>query len=218
MAAHPCVGGGGLGDAGLKRCPRLRRSSSSRTPNLPSATSRSGTLLAQSPELSLPTDNAYGIAWSLIRGSGAVLRRASRLASAAWIGRYASIALIPVSRVLAWVALPATSIRKVNAPALAVTRAPPVGSVMMQASPVWPRRSVPKAPSPPSSSLTAKWAAIRPRSLAALSWIAPSAARLATSPAFMSQAPRAWTTSPVTFGMNGFSRHCAGSPGGTTST
>ncbi len=96
--------------------------------------------------------------------------------------------------------------------------APPVGSVMTQASPVWPRSRVPNAPSPPSSSLTTKWADTRPSSLAPAFRTAARAARTATTPAFASQAPLACTTSPLTRGRNGSLSHRARSPGGTTST
>lgn len=96
--------------------------------------------------------------------------------------------------------------------------APLVGSVMMQASPVWPRWRVPKAPRPPSSSLTTKCADTWPRSLVPAARIAARAASIATTPAFMSHAPRACTTSPVTRGRNGSPSHRDRSPCGTTST
>lgn len=89
---------------------------------------------------------------------------------------------------------------------------------MTQASPVWPRRRVPKAPIPPSSSPTTKWPATLPRSRTPEARMAASAATLATTPAFMSQAPRPCTTSPRTLGTKGAPAHCARSPGGTTST
>src|SRR5215218_5135249 len=128
------------------------------------------------------------------------------------------MALEPAYGVAACVAAPRTSSVKVSAPAAPVTSVPLVGSVITQALPVWPRRSVPNAPSPPSSSPMTRCTASPSRSRTPDARIARTAARLATTPAFMSTAPRPCSRPPRIVGSNGAVRQCARSPGGTTST
>ena len=85
---------------------------------------------------------------------------------------------------------PGTSRRNVRAPALAVTTRRSVGSGMTQTSPRCPRASVPKAPRPPSSSPPTLCSATRPRVRTPADSRAVSAPSAATTPAFMSHAPR----------------------------
>ena len=123
-------------------------------------------------------------------GSGSRLRSASNAIRAAWIGRNASKALTPSVRMLPCADRPATSIRNVSAPAVAVMILALVGSVITAASPMCPRRSVANAPSPPSSSPTTKCRASGRSSRTPAERSVRSTARLAAAPAFMSQAPR----------------------------
>ena len=78
----------------------LPTSSPSFTPSRPSAVSRSGTLLAQSPARIRPIEMGYGMLYPENRGSGSRLRSLSSSRIAIVIGMNASNALTPSSRVL----------------------------------------------------------------------------------------------------------------------
>ena len=137
------------------------------------------------------------------------------------IGMNFSMALTPSVRREAWVAAPLTMSRNVSAPPFAGTRSRLVGSGTMHMSALMPCRSSAKVPRPPSSSPTTGARITSPRSVIPLSEMARMAAHPATSPAFMSQAPRPTMTSMPSRcsrrGVNGSPDQASRSPGGTTS-
>ena len=152
-------------------------------------------------------------------GSWSALRLASRSSNAACTTANFSIALTPQDRVEPCVASPGTSSRKVNAPALAGTISPAVGSGITHASPRCPRRRVANAPTPPSSSPITVCTASGRRSVTPDRRSAATAPSIAATPPFMSQAPRACRTPSTTADPNGsLPGHRSQSPGGTTST
>ncbi len=156
------------------------------TPYRPSATRRSGTVLAQSPAWMMPTLMGHG---SSPNGKGGAALRTVSSSARAWCrSSNAVIALRPVARIDPCVARPTTSIRNVNEPALAATTWPSVGSAMTQASPTCPRRRVAYVPRPPSSSPITVWTANG--RLSSMPLTARAAAMIATTPPFMSQTPR----------------------------
>ena len=130
-----------------------------------------------------------------------------------------SSAETPSRRREAWAARPGTVSRKVIAPAWATTTSRPDGSVMTARSPVAPARIAASVPCPPSSSdgtsTTSSSPPSRWRSPATSS--ARTAATIAATPPFMSQAPRPNSSPSRTSPAHGSTVQVAGSPAGTTS-
>ena len=167
----------------------------------------------------MPTEMPYGSGLSANSGCRSALRSASSSRRARCTGQNASSADTPSCRVLPCAARPATSMRKVRAPAFAVMSRPLVGSVMTATSPRCPRRSVANAPRPPSSSLTTLCSASRRSVRTPERCSARATARLTAIPAFMSQAPRPCSTPLVMLAEKGCaSGQLETSPTGTTST
>ena len=171
-------------------------------------------MLAQSPACTTPTDNGHGR--SVNGAGGSTFRSASRRRSAACTCSNSSTALTPCPARDPCVALPRTSRRNVSDPAFALTTVPAVGSAIRHARPVWPRRSVANVPRPPSSSPTTRCTA---NGLVSRSPTARTAARIATTPPFMSHVPRPYQRPSASCRNHGsWAVHQAASPGGTTST
>ncbi len=163
------------------------------TPYRPSTTTRSRTVEAHSPPSTLPTIVGYGSPRTVISGSVSAALRAVSSASSARSSVYRlSSADTPSRRTEACAARPGTVSRNVSAPAWAITTSRPVGSVITAASPTIPARIAASIPWPPSSSDGTETASTSPsnRSAAPDAATARSAARIATTPPFMSQAPR----------------------------
>ena len=139
-------------------------------------------------------------------GARSVLRRASSARSARCTGQNASTAETPSWRVLPCAARPATSRRKVRAPAFAVTT-PSARRLGDDRDVAACARAAPwrSAPRPPSSSLTTLCSASRRSVRTPERCRARATARLTATPAFMSQAPRPCSTP---FSMRGRERLC----------
>ena len=141
----------------------------------------------------MPMIVGYGRPRAVISGSvSAALRRVSSASRACASTNSLSSAETPSRRCEACAARPGTVSRNVIAPAWATTMSRSDGSVMIARSPVAPARIAASVPCPPSSSdgtsATSSSPSSRSRSPAAPS--ARTAARIAATPPFMSQAPR----------------------------